>query len=294
MTTCGYDEAVTASLVPQAWSDAFSPWSQEPPMTTSQPMQGVLEEYSRNIGSVNLLRRSLVPSLIEVRRINEYRNNHDASLFETATVYLTKGVNEIPDQPVKLACVSGEDYFSVKGAIEMVVSNINPAAELSVAACEFDLLDASKSAELKLNGTTLGWIGEVSKAAGKKFGLRSRATVAEIDLALLQQAMVAIPLHQQLSSFPAISRDFNFIVKNEVLWSDLESAVRAASGDLLESVEYRETFRKPENDGEGMKRILLSVVLRSATDTLTSEQAESVSAAIVAECQSKLAAKLLG
>ena len=294
MTTCGYDEAVTASLVPQAWSDAFSPWSKEPPMTTSQPMQGVLEEYSRNIGSVNLLRRSLVPSLIEVRRINEYRNNHDASLFETATVYLTKGENEIPDQPVKLACVSGEDYFMVKGAIEMVVSNINPAAELSVEACQFDLLDASKSAELKLNGTTLGWIGEVSKAAGKQFGLRSRATVAEIDLAMLQQAMVAIPQHQQLSSFPAISRDFNFIVKNEVVWSDLETAVRTAAGDLLESVEYRETFRKPESDGQGMKRILLSVVLRSTTETLTSKQAESVSAKIVKQCESKLGAKLLG
>ena len=50
-------------------------------MTTSQPMQGVLEVYSHNIGSVNLLRRSLVPSLIEVRRINEYRNRTiDASL----------------------------------------------------------------------------------------------------------------------------------------------------------------------------------------------------------------------
>ena len=294
MTACGYDESVTASLVPQAWSDAFSPWSQEAPMTTSQPMQGVLEEYSKNIGSVNLLRRSLVPSLIEVRRINEYRNNHDASLFETASVYLTKGENIIPDQPVKMACVSGDDYYAVKGAIEMVVSSINPAAQLSVDACEFDLLDTSKSGELKLSGTTLGWMGEVSKAAGKKFGLRSRATVAEIDLAVLQQAMVGIPLHQQLSAFPAISRDFNFVVKNEVSWSDLESTVREAAGDLLESVEYRETFRKEENDGKGMKRILLSVVLRSATETLTSDQAEAISTAIVAACESKLTAKLLG
>ena len=294
MTACGYDESVTASLVPQAWSDAFSPWSQEAPMTTSQPMQGVLEEYSKNIGSVNLLRRSLVPSLIEVRRINEYRNNHDASLFETASVYLTKGENIIPDQPVKMACVSGDDYYSVKGAIEMVVSSINPAAVLSVEACEFDLLDASKSGELKLNGTTLGWMGEVSKAAGKKFGLRSRATVAEIDLAVLKEAMVGIPLHQQLSAFPAISRDFNFVVKNEVLWSDLEATVQAAAGDLLESVEYRETFRKEENDGKGMKRVLLSVVLRSSTETLTSDQAEKISSAIVAACESKLTAKLLG
>ena len=61
MTTAGFDEAVTPSLVPQPWSDAFSPWTDSPPLISSQPMLGVLEEYSHNIGTVNLLRRSLIP-----------------------------------------------------------------------------------------------------------------------------------------------------------------------------------------------------------------------------------------
>ncbi|MCL4123778.1 UNVERIFIED_CONTAM: hypothetical protein GTU68_022001 [Idotea baltica] len=284
MTVCGFDESVTASLVPEAWSSAFSPWSDQPPMMTSQPM----------LGAVNLLRRSLVPSLIEVRRINEYRNNQDAALFETATVYLTKGENIIPDQPVKLACVTGKDFYAVKGAMETLVEEVNPAAELTVEVCEFDLLDASKSGELKLDGQTLGWIGEVSKSAAKKFGLRSRATVAEIDLGVLQESMVAIAQHTQLSSFPAITRDFNFVVKNEVRWSDLASAVKASVGDLLESVDYRETFRAEDRDGAGTKRLLMSVVLRSSEATMTGEQAESVCQKIVAACESKHGAKLLG
>jgi phenylalanyl-tRNA synthetase beta chain len=294
MTNSGFDESVTASLVPEAWSSAFSPWSDQPPMMTSQPMLGVLEEYSKNIGTVNLLRRSLVPSLIEVRRINEYRNNQDAALFETATVYLTKGENIIPDQPVKMACVTGEDFFAVKGAMETLVEEVNPAAELTVEVCEFELLDASKSGELKLDGQTLGWIGEVSKSAAKKFGLRSRATVAEIDLGVLQKSMVAIAQHTQLSSFPAITRDFNFVVKNEVRWSDLASAVKTSVGDLLESVEYRETFRAEDRDGAGTKRLLMSVVLRSSEATMTGDQAESVCQKIVAACESQHGAKLLG
>lgn len=294
MTSFGYDEAVTASLVPAAWSDAFTPWSDKPPMKTSQPMLGVLEEYSKNIGTVNLLRRSLVPSLIEVRRINEYRNNHDAQLFETATVYLTKGENEIPDQPVKLACVSGEDYFSVKGAIETVVAEVNPAARISVSACDFDLLDASRSGVLKIGDKTLGWIGEVSKPAGKKFGLRSKATVAEVDLAVLQDSMIAIAQHEQLSAFPAVTRDFNWIVKDEVRWSDLAATVRDASGELFESVTYRETFRDEKKDGKGMKRLLMTVVLRSATDTLTGDQAEVVSEQIIAGCKASHEATLVG
>ena len=294
MTNCGYDEAVTASLVPAAWSEAFTPWSEQPPMKTSQPMLGVLEEYSKNIGTVNLLRRSLVPNLIEVRRINEYRNNDDAQLFETATVYLTKGEDEIPDQPVKLACVSGEDYFSVKGAIETVVAEVNPAARISVSPCEFDLLDASRSGEIKIGDKTLGWIGEISKPARKKFGLRSKATVAEIDLAVLQDAMIAIPQHQHLNAFPAVTRDFNWIVKDAVRWSDVAETVRDASGEIFESVTYRETFRDEKKDGQGMKRLLMTVVLRSATGTLTGEQAEAVSDQIITSCKAKHQATLVG
>ncbi|MEL7496025.1 MAG: phenylalanine--tRNA ligase subunit beta [Planctomycetota bacterium] len=294
MLSVGFDEAVTPSLVPEPWSVAFSPWSDKTPMVSSQPMLGVLEEYSKNIGAVNLLRRSLVPSLLEVRRINEYRNNPDAALFETACVYLTKEAQELPDQPLKLSCVTGDDYYHVKGVIEMLLDEVDPNLSLSVEPCEFDLLDRTKSGELKIGDSTLGWLGEVSKSATKTFGLRSRATVAEIDVALLERLMVEIPQHRQLSPFPAVTRDFNFVVDNEVHWAQLESTVRNAGGDLLESVCYRETFRNEKKDGPGKKRVLMSVTLRSGSTTLTGEQADQQCGKIVDDCRSKLNAVLLG
>ena len=294
MTAAGYDEAVTPSLVPEPWSNAFTPWSDAPPMISSQPMSGVLEEYSKNIGSVNLLRRSLVPSLIEVKRINEYRSNIDVCLFETAKVYLTVGDDVIPDQPTKLALVSDRDFFAVKGVIETLVRTINPAAELSIAACSHELLDASESGELSLGGELLGWIGQVSKSGRKQFGLRSYAVVAELDLAALENQTVMIPQHASLSTFPPVSRDLNFIVDDAVRWGELESTVRSACGDLLESIHYRETFRNEKSDGPGKKRLLLSVVLRSATATMTGQEADDVCQAIISNCKSKHAAALVG
>ena len=290
----GYDESVTASLVPKVWSDAFSPWSDAPPLISSQPMLGVLEEYSKNIGSVNLLRRSLVPSLIEVARINEYRSNVDVNLFETAKVYLSKGENEIPDQPTKIGIVSRRDFFSVKGVIEALVSRVNPARQLTVEPCKFEILDASQSGELKFDGELLGWIGQVSKSARKKFGLRSDAIVAELDLAVLEKQAIMIPQHENQSTFPPVSRDFNFVVDNAVRWGDLEATVRTAGGELLESIDYRETFRDEKKDGAGKKRLLMSVVLRSATATLSGEEADKVCKSIISSCESKHSAALLG
>ena len=62
----------------RAWSDAFSPWTDAPPLVANTPM---LEGADR-------LRRSLVPSLLDVRRINESLSNPAIELFETARIYL--------------------------------------------------------------------------------------------------------------------------------------------------------------------------------------------------------------
>ena len=54
LTAAGFDEALTLSVVEEAWSEAFSPWTREPPLRASMP---VLRRADR-------LRRSLVPSLL--------------------------------------------------------------------------------------------------------------------------------------------------------------------------------------------------------------------------------------
>jgi phenylalanyl-tRNA synthetase beta chain len=59
MTSAGFDEAMTATMVPEKWATAFSPWTDQQPIISSQPMLGVLEKASRNIGAVSMLRRSL-------------------------------------------------------------------------------------------------------------------------------------------------------------------------------------------------------------------------------------------
>ena len=284
LTAAGFDEAVTASLVPQVWSETFSPWSGSPPLRSSQPMLGVLEKASQNIGAVDLLRRSLVPSLLEVRRINDYRSNDQVELFETAKVYLPQSAHQLPDQPTKLALVSCRDYFTVKGLIESLVAVVAPVTKLNWHACQIALLDLARSGELRIGTEIFGWLGEVASAGRKQFGLRGEATVCEIDLSLLTKHAVLIPRHQNQSLFPPVSRDFNFIVENAVHWADLETTVRAAAGPLLEQVLYRETFRDEKKDGPTKKRLLLSVVLRSETGTLTGQQADEVCQRIIGQC----------
>jgi phenylalanyl-tRNA synthetase beta chain len=73
----------------------------------------------------------------------------------------------------------------------------------------------------------------------------------------------------------------------------LAATVTRAGGDVLESIAYQETYRDPERDGPGCKRLLLSVRLRSAQRTLTGEEADGVREAIIQACQQAHGARLL-
>lgn len=283
LTGIGYDEAMTASMVSPQWSEAFSPWSKTPAITSATPL----------LRGADLLRRSLVPSLLEVRRINESLSNPTIQQFETAKVYLPR-TGQLPEEPWMLAITTGGDYFDLKGVVETIVSSLNHPLRVDAVEAEQELLEPARSCELRLGDRVLGYLGEVTAAGLKTFGLRNRATVAELNLAVLQSCAELTPQYTPLSPFPPISQDLNFIVAESLTWAELAGTVRSVAGELLEELDYRETYRDPDTDGPDTKRLLLSITLRSATGTLTGEQAEQVRERIVAACRETHGAKLLG
>lgn len=282
LTAAGLDECLTPSVVAKEWTGAGF-WTREPGLMTNIPM----------LKGADHLRTSLVPSLLEVRRVNESLANAGIELFEIASVYLPTGA-ALPEE-IKLAsiCSSG-DFFRVKGVLESLVESVNATAALRLVPLDHPMLDATKACEVFLGETRWGVIGELSADAVKAQGLRGAVTIAEVRIDALLAAANLIPRAHKNSDFPAISRDLNLIVDEVVRWADLESTVRAASGASLEQVRYQETYRDAKRDGEGKKRLLFTVTLRPGERTLTSEEADQVRDAVVAACKAKHSAVLVG
>jgi phenylalanyl-tRNA synthetase beta chain len=292
LTASGFDEALKESIVPDAWTQAFTPWTAAPPLVSDMPMSGILAKAVEHLAPANRLRRSLIPSLLEVRRVNESIGNREIELFETARAYLPRE-GGLPDEPVMVGLAGSGGYFELKGVVEAIVAALKASAALDAREASLELLDPARSCELRLGGDRLGYLGEVAPQGLKSFGLRLPATVAELRLDVLEQHAALVPQYAAESPFPAISQDLNFIVAESLRWSDLAGTVRAAAGELLEQVVYRETYRNPEADGAGKKRLLLSITLRSRSGTLTGSQAEEVRSRIVAACAAAHAASLL-
>jgi len=283
MTAAGYDEALTTSVVSEAWSNAFSPWTHSAPLVCNQPM----------LKGADRLRRSMVPSLLESRRFNESVGNDTSSLFETARIYLPQG-NSLPHEQWSLAAVTGESFLAVKGLVESVLNRINPGLRLEVRDYKHPMLAADESCQLQLAGQRWGYLGKLSTAGQKQFGLRRDCTILEFDLGALVPMAVLTPQYQAASSFPAISRDLNLIVDEAIRWAQLSASVQAAAGERLQGIDYRDTYRDPQKDGAGKKRLLFSVQLRSPERTLTGDEADQIIQRIVTACGETHGAVLLG
>jgi phenylalanyl-tRNA synthetase beta chain len=281
-TAAGFDEAFTCSVVPEAWSSAFSPWTHAAPLVANQPM----------LKGADRLRRSIVPSLLESRRVNESVGNESSQLFETARIYLPLG-NSLPNEQWTLAAVSGQDFLALKGVLETMLQRISPELQLEVHDFKHPLLAADQACELRVGGRRWGFLGKVSTAGMKQFGLRREAYVTEFDLGSLVPMAVLTPQYTAQSTYPAISRDLNLVVDEAIRWAQLSTSVKAAAGERLQGISYLDTYRDADKDGAGKKRLLFSVQLRSPERTLTGDEADQIVARVVEACAEKHGAVLL-
>ena len=286
LTACGFDEALTISVVDDQLSSSFSPWTDAAPLALQMP---ILERADK-------LRRSLVPSLLKARRDNEAVGNRTIELFETAKVYLPR-TGQLPQEELMLGLTSGADkpnaFFALKGTIEAVVAALNPAARLETRTTSQPLFAADRCCELLLNGNTLGVLGEVAPASLKKFELRGRTVVAELKIAELIQAAVLVPRYVPTPDFPAIERDINLVVDESVRWNDIAATVRNCGGTMLESLDLKgEPFRDAQKLGAGKKSFVVTLTLRSRERTLTNAEADELRTRIVEACAKSFGATL--
>ena len=84
------------------------------------------------------------------------------------------------------------------------------------------------------------------------------------------------------ASHPAVLQDLAVIVPDEVTAGQVERALRAGGGDLLEDLRIFDLYRG-EQIGEGNKSLALRLAFRAPDRTLTDEEVAQRRAAIEAE-----------
>ena len=281
MVACGFHEAMTVSAVDEATSQAFSPWTNAAPLVCQTP---VLYRADR-------LRRSIVPSLLISRRLNETLQNATVELFEIANVYWARAEG-LPTEETVLAFTTGGSFLDAKGIVESILQAAGVSPDWEVVEWSDPLLAKGRSAQLRLAGEPIVTLGEVGVDGRKRFELQHDATIAEVRLTPLQQHLQRIRKQQPLSDFPCVSRDLNVVFDESVRWSDVQAIVAKHAGAHLERIDFQDVYRDAERLGEGKKSLLCQITLRSRSGTLTREEADLVREDIVSELATQLKGQL--
>lgn len=275
----GFFESVTLSFVPEDLHQLVRPWTDRPPLR--------VEHSSRQ--RENILRQSLVPSLLAVRRQNERHGTFGSQLFEIARVFLAAEPGNPAAEPKVLSAVSGRSFAELKGVVEALVDAANHKATLTVSPAEGNWFQPGRGAELKLGEQRLGWLGEISDAVRGKLDLHDPVAMFELNLAALEAIAEFSPKYAPVAEFQGSDRDLNFVLDEAVTWQELEDVVRQAAGPLLAGVAFESQYRGPQIPAD-KKSYVLRLHYRAPDRTLTADEVDAAQREVVSACQTRLGA----
>jgi len=268
-----------------------------------------------------LLRPSLQPGLLAALQRNVGRGLSDVALFETGVVFATPGGGRaevppvtgrptqeqlaaldalLPVQPrhlgIALAGTRGGRAVDWADAAEAVLA-VGRAlgVPLTLQAAQSEPWHPGRCAEVLLDGTRIGFAGELHPRVVAALDLPARTVTAEADLDLLVAAAeaagpVAAPV---VSPYPPSSVDVALVVDAATPAAQVEAALRDGAGELLEELRLFDVYAGPQV-GEGRRSLAFSLRFRAPDRTLTDTEVLAARDAAVAEAAARVGAVLRG
>ncbi|MER5973686.1 phenylalanine--tRNA ligase subunit beta [Streptomyces sp. NPDC002055] len=277
------------------------------------------------------LRTTLLPGLLGALHRNHGRGEHDLALFETGLVFRPTGSEQEPGRPDVDGRPTDEEIARLNAALPVQPRRV--AVVLAGAreqagrwgkgrpATWADAVEAGRTvaheagvelivrqdqhapwhpgrcaallAEVDGEEVLVGNAGELHPRVIKALGLPERTCAMEIELDRLERAASGPVEAPHVSTFPVATQDVALIVDTSVPAADVESALRAGAGELLESLRLFDVFTG-EQIGEGRKSLAYALRFRASDRTLTVEEASAARDAAVAAAAERTGATLRG
>jgi len=278
---CGFYETINVTFVDNSVAQLFTDIDFKEHLA--------VKDVSRK--SANLLRQTLIASLLGVLKTNLNAKNSPCRIFEIADTFVPAGkADALPTEKTKLALVCDSDFRDLRGVVEGLINSIDRNAQAVFTSA--DLLWAEVGAQILVNGEVFGTAGVVSKKVRDKFDFKDIAPcAAEMDFELLAALKKGPIKVRPIPKFPAIERDLSIIVDENITWADIVKAVNRKPPDQLEEVQFVGIYRG-KGIPSGKKSVTLSLRFRDEDGTLTHDTVDGFQIDIVAELAESTAAQL--
>ncbi len=285
----GLDEAVTWSFISHDEATRFGGGTED-------------RQLANAIASdMTDMRPSLLPGLIAGAKRNANRGFADVALFEVGQIFLS----DAPEGQHTYASGirtgtatldgAGRHWSGKAEAVGVWDAKADLAAVLDALGVDIEKVQVlpeaagwshpGRGGRIALGPkVTLGWFGELHPALSAELDIEGPVAAFEIDLDAIPEPRKKATKTKpalELSPLQPVSRDFAFVMDRGVTAAAILKAARGADKALIKDVGIFDVF-EGSHVGEGRKSVAIEVTLQPRDKTLTDEEIDKVSAAVVA------------
>ena len=279
----GLKEVINYSFVPRDAMDKIK--------FTKVPRENLIDLPRPITEDFATLRPTLIYSLLKNAKDNMNKNVSNIRFFEVSRTF-EKG-EELASEETKLAFIlAGEndktlwnakpvpyDFYDLKGIVQEIFTKLG-FKNYQIKRSAATELHPGRSADVFVGRELIGSFGEIHPDVLENFDLNKKAVlVAEFSIDLIKKYIGRKTVYEPLVKFPAVPRDFAFVVKEDVLVGDILKAIEKVD-KKIEKVELFDIYRGV-GVLPGMKSVAISVILRDKNKTLEEKEIVEISNKIV-------------
>ncbi|MBD3610437.1 MAG: phenylalanine--tRNA ligase subunit beta [Gammaproteobacteria bacterium] len=282
-----YQEVITYSFVDPGLQAVLEPELQA--VKLSNPISSEMSD----------MRTSLLTGLVSTVQHNLNRQQNRVRIFESGLKFIQSSDDIVQTQVIGGAICGNRydeqwsqtseklDFYDIKGDVEALLSLYGVEADYRPAA--HPALHPGQSAEVAVNGESIGWLGALHPAIQQKLGLDQSVLVFELQLEKILTA--SIPVFKSLSRFPAIRRDLAILVDQDVSAQSVKECIHQDASEILQDLILFDVYVGKGIDS-GRKSLALGLTLQDNSRTLTDEEVEEFISKIVSGLESRIGATL--
>jgi phenylalanyl-tRNA synthetase beta chain len=326
LASAGYVEALSYPFVGDAEFDALT-------IPADDPRRNVLLLANPLSDEQPGMRSTLLPGLVNTLRRNAGRGTTDIAVFELgAVVHLRdgqapRGVTD-PPRPDVSGRPSAEDLTTLEGLlpdqplhVAVALAGSRTPAGWWGAASDSSWADAveaarivadavgteltvrsgatpapwhpGRCAELVVGDEVVGYAGELSPRACEEAGLPRRTCAMELNLDVVISRAQGVVTAQALSTFPVAKEDVALVVETTVPAQDVQDALVAGAGPVLESVRLFDVY-SGDQVPPGKKSLAFSLRFRAPDRTLNVDEVTAARTAAIEAAHAAHGAVLRG
>ncbi len=292
-----YFEVVNLSFVEAQWESDFC--GNAEPIALENPIAAQLD----------VMRSSLMGSLVANLRFNLARKLDRVRVFEAARCFLRSSGGEDPrdparalagyHQPLRIGGLAygpaaaeqwgvptrATDFYDVKGDVEALLA----PREARFAPLVHPGLHPGRSAGVSLGGAAIGWLGELHPRWRQKYDLPQAPVLFELDVAAL--AAADRPQYREISKFPPVIRDRSMEFDEGIPVSNILEELARNRPPLVQNIRLFDFYRG-KGVQRGRKSLAFRVVMQDTARTLTDAEADAAMAQLTELLAAKFGAKL--